>query len=255
MTPFRPSVSMLGWALNEERNIRDYVERAEVFLASVCDDFELVIVDDGSTDTTWALMEELARTRSWMRPIRNDRNRGVGYNYAAAIRAASKDYFLVQTLDWSYDLTALGKSFDLLKKYDVLQGVRPRTALAARSDTRWKASVSVINYLLIRTLFGMPIGDFQNITVCPTKRAQAFRLEGDSSFANPEVVLKLWWSGASICEVPVPFRARIHGVATGTRWRSIYRSVRDIVRCWWRWVVLGRVDRSRRGTIVRIAGR
>ena len=124
--------------------------------------------------------------------------------------------------------------------------------MAARSDTRWKAAVSLINYTLIRMLFRMPVGDFQNITVCPTKRAQGLSIDSDSSFANPEVMLKLWWQGASIYEVAVPFRQRQRGVGTGARWTSIARSVRDIFRGWVRWVILGQQDRSRPGVIIRL---
>src|SRR6266516_8146683 len=104
---FRPSVSMLGGALNEEENIASYVERAGEFLQWVSDDFELVLIDDGSTDKTWEIASDLQRTRSWMKLIKNDGNKGVGYNYATTIEAATKEYFLVQTLDWSYDITQL----------------------------------------------------------------------------------------------------------------------------------------------------
>lgn len=62
-TTFRPGISMLGWALNEEQNIAEYVQRAEVFLNSVSDDFELILIDDGSSDRTWQMMNELARQR------------------------------------------------------------------------------------------------------------------------------------------------------------------------------------------------
>ena len=92
--------------------------------------------------------------RPWLKPIRNDGNKGVGYNYAHAIRSATKDYFLVQTVDWSYDITELGRSFPMLQTYDVLQGVRPGTytvrGFRFRSDNLRKGFVSIVNYLLIR---------------------------------------------------------------------------------------------------------
>lgn len=259
MNRFRPSVSMLGWALNEEQNLEAYVDRAEAFLRTVTDDFELVLINDGSTDRTWEIACELQRTRPWFRPIANDRNRGVGYNYAHAIKQARKQYFLVQTVDWSYDLTEFARCFDLLQQYDMLQGIRPGgvslAAFGRRSDNRRKAFVSFSNYLLIRVLFRLPIGDYQNITVCPTRLAQGLTLEAGSSFANPEVVLKCWWQGASIYEVPVPFLRRERGTATGTRWRSIARSVQDVLGCWLSWVVLGRYPNRRGGTVVRLTDR
>jgi glycosyltransferase involved in cell wall biosynthesis len=253
---FRPSVSMLGWALNEEQNLADYVRRAEAFLRSVSDDFELVLIDDGSTDRTWEIACELRLTRPWLKLVRNQGNRGVGYNYAHAIRSATKDYFLVQTVDWSYDITELGRSFDWLRTYDVLQGVRPRElsirGLRRRSDNLRKGLVSIVNYLLIRALFRLPLGDYQNVTVCPTRLAQGIDIAGSSSFVNPEVLLKVWWQGASFKEIAVPFEKRTRGRGTGTKLRSILRSVRDIFRFWFVWLVLGRRPHKKRGRVVRL---
>ena len=255
--PYRPSVSLLGWAFNEQENLPTYVRRAEALLRSVSDDYELVLIDDGSQDRTWQVACELQRARPWLKLIRNESNKGVGYNYARAIKGASKEYFFCQTLDWSYDVTELIESFDLLRCYDVLQGVRPRLAglrvFTERSDTIWKGVVSIANYLLIRMLFRLPLTDYQNITVCPTRLAQHLKLVGRSSFANPELLLKLWWQGASFKEIQVPFRKREGGRGTGTRVLSILRSIRDILWCWFTWMVLqGRRNRTH-GTVARLA--
>ena len=254
--PFKPSLSMLGWALNEEANLGEYLERAEAFLTQATNDFELVLIDDGSTDGTWLLMNELARTRPWLRLIQNERNRGSGYCYRAAIRAATKDYFFVQTVDWAYDISLMASSFHLLQHYDILQGVRADTltwsGLWRRSDNPGKAVVSFVNYGLIRLLFQLPLRDYQNVTVCPTRRVQACILEADSSFANPEVLIKMWWSGASFLEVPVGFQKRQRGKATGTRVKSILRSIREIGRHWLGWVVFNRYPQRGKGRVSRL---
>lgn len=246
---------MLGWALNEETNLREYVERAEAFLSQATDDFELVLIDDGSRDATWALMNELAATRPWMRLIRNERNRGSGYCYRAAIRAATRDYFFVQTVDWAYDITTLGTLFHLLRDFDILQGVRADTLTWAgiwrRSDSPAKAVVSFVNYGLIRLLFRLPLRDYQNVTVCPTRKVQACELEANSSFANPEVLIKMWWAGASFVEVPVGFRKRQRGTATGTRVRSIARSIREITQYWTKWVLMNGYPQRGQGRVSR----
>jgi glycosyltransferase involved in cell wall biosynthesis len=251
--PFRPALSMLGWALNEEQNIADYVARAEVFLRSVADDFELILIDDGSTDTTWALMNELKQTRPWIALIKNDRNRGPGYCYRTAIAAASKDYFMAQTVDWAYDIDRLGRVFDELRRYDILQGVRPGrlswSTVRRRSDTLFKAIVSFTNYALVRVLFRLPFQDFQNITVCPTRLARSLRLESDGSFTNPEVMMKLFWGGASFLQVAVPFQKRSRGTASGTRVKAIATSIAEIWSAWFRWVVLGGYPNRSRGSV------
>src|SRR5262249_12925523 len=239
------SLSMLGWALNEEESVGDYIERAEVFLRSMTDDFELIILDDGSTDRTAEIVETYQRSRPWLRLHRNGRNRGSGYNTKKAISLAQKEYLFWQTVDWSYDLSKLPASLSWLATYDVLQGVRRDTVslrglLRRRSDTPTKGLISVVNYLMVRTLFRLPVQDYQNVTVYPTRLIQSVTLESESAFTNPECLLKGWWTGASIKEFPVPFLKREKGTAKGTRLPVVIRSITDIVRWWFRWIVLGR---------------
>ena len=64
-------------------------------------------------------------------------------------------------------------------------------------------------------LFQLPFDDFQNVTICPVRLAQALPLESEGSFTNPEVMMKLYWGGASFLQVPVLFRKRGRGKGTG----------------------------------------
>lgn len=250
---FRPAISMLGWALNEEENLGEYVRRAEAFLSSVSDDYELVLIDDGSTDRTWALANELQATRPWLTVLKNDRNRGPGYCYRRGISAAVKEYFMAQTVDWAYDIDAFRPIMGQLRQYDILQGVRPGefspSVLRRRSDSLYKGIVSLTNYTLIRVLFRLPFDDFQNVTICPARLAQALPLESEGSFTNPEVMMKLYWGGASFLQVPVLFKKRGRGKGTGTRVGAILTSIGEIVRSWFRWIVLGGYPNRKTGTV------
>jgi glycosyltransferase involved in cell wall biosynthesis len=249
-------LSMLGWAWNEAENIADYIERAERFLQTLTDDFELVLIDDGSTDATVEIVRRYQATRPWLRLHENRRNRGSGYNTKVAIGLARKDYLFWQMVDWSYDLSSLAVYLPRLgKDCDVLQGVRQGTVslsgvLQRRSDSAYKGLVSVVNYLLVRTLFRLPVHDFQNVTVYPSRLVQSFTLESESAFTNPECLIKAWWKGATILEFPVPFLKRTKGVAKGTRPKVVLRSIADIF-CWWsRWIVLGRRPDRGRGRVI-----
>lgn len=249
----RPGISMLGWALNEEANITEYVDRAESFLRSVSDDFEVIVIDDGSQDRTWTIMGELALTRPWLKPLQNEGNRGPGFCYRRGIGAASKQYFMAQTVDWAYDIDAFKPHFERLGQFDILQGVRPGeyslATLRRRSDSFYKGVVSLTNYTLIRFLFQLPFDDFQNVTVCPARLAQPLALESEGSFTNPEVMMKLYWGGASFLQIPVSFHKRGKGKGTGTRVGAIARSIGDILSGWFRWVVLRQYPRRSRGTV------
>jgi glycosyltransferase involved in cell wall biosynthesis len=249
---------MLAWALNEEENVGSFIERAEQVLASLTDDFEVVLIDDGSTDRTWVIASQLARTRPWLRLYRNERNRGSGYCAKRALSLGTRDYLFWQTVDWAYDISELMSALPLLRQYDILQGVRGnalgiRNILARRSDSAYKGVVSYVNYRLVRLLFRLPINDYQNVTIYPRRLIQSIALESDSSFINPECLLKTWWQGATFKEVHVPFLRRQRGDSKGTRPRAILAAITDILGYWFRWVVLGRCRRRRRGHIAPLA--
>jgi glycosyltransferase involved in cell wall biosynthesis len=245
---------MLGWALNEQENVAGYIDRAEAFLRSISDDFEVILIDDGSTDRTREIITENMTTRPWLRLYVNERNRGAGYNAKRAISLAAKQYVFWQTVDWSYDISSLSKCWPLLRQYDALQGVRQNTVslvglFKRRSDNPYKGFVSVVNYVLVRTLFGLPLHDYQNVTVYPRALIQSVLLESESAFINPECLLKTWWKGASFKEFPVPFLKRERGKSAGTRPTQIAYAFRDILRYWLRWIVLGRRPDKKRGSV------
>jgi hypothetical protein len=122
--------------------------------------------------------------------------------------------------------------------------------LRGRSDNWRKAVISLVNYRLVRTLFRLPFGDYQNVTVYPRALIQSVTLETESSFTNVECLLKTFWLGTRFKEVRVPFVKRVRGRATGTRPRELFAAVRDILRWWVQWIVLGRRRFVRRGTVV-----
>lgn len=250
------SLSMLGWALNEEANIASYIDRAGRFLETLTDDFELILLDDGSTDRTWTIATVMQQTRPWLRVFRNERNRGSGYNTKRAISLAQKDYVFWQTVDWAYDIEGLRTGLWLLQDCDVLQGVRQGTVslkglALQRSDNPYKGLVSVVNYLLIRVLFRLPLSDYQNVTVYPRGLIQSVTLESESSFTNPECLLKTWWKGATFREIHIPFVKRVRGRGTGTRPAAIIAAMTDILGWWFRWIVLGRRQDRGRGRVLR----
>jgi hypothetical protein len=149
---------------------------------------------------------------------------------------------------------------ELLLHYDVVQGIRPTPIrllsyipvirsiyrVKTRSDNFRKAIVSLSNYYMLRILFGAHFHDFQNVTFYPTKLLQSVDLGGNSSFVNPECLLRTYEKGARFIEVPIPFIPRSTGLPKGTRLTSILKSVRDILSAWLNWGI-----RFRRQTIGR----
>jgi len=272
---FERSVSLLCWVYNEEELIEEYMHRANALLESCIEDYEIVVVDDCSTDRTPELLIQLQNQYPCIRMFRNEKNLNVGLSCRKAISLAEKDYIFWQTIDWAYDISNLRSFLELLKKFDIVAGVRRNPVesvsvsanwkpvlallrlirikhLTRRSDTIPKAIISVINYLLIRLLFQVPLSDYQNVVFYPRKWIQLLEYEAKSSFVNPEALIKAYWNEMSIVEVPISFIARQKGDAKGTRIKAIVSSVTDILSCWNKWVIHKNVLRTRNGVIQRL---
>jgi glycosyltransferase involved in cell wall biosynthesis len=269
---FGRSVSLLCWAYNEEGSIQEYLERASRLMDETVEDYEIILIDDGSTDSTYEIAKRFQEQNPRLKIFKNERNLNVGISSQRAIQRASKEFLFWQTVDWCYDISNLRKYFEYLKTYDIVQGVRRKPVqvkvkllkpflaifklfgikhLTRRSDTVRKAVISVINYILIRLLFRVPLSDFQNVTFYQTRWIQSITFESRSSFANPEGLIKSHWAGLSIKEVSINFIPRNEGMAKGTRTKTIMRSVYDILKLWFRWIVLGRRGCINKGQIFR----
>ncbi len=275
MPKFDRGVSALCWAYNEEQLIGEFLTRMNELLNRTVEDYEIVVVDDCSTDRTNEIVRELKKEIPQIKLFRNPANMNVGFSSQRAIRSATKEFLFWQTVDWSYDISLLRIFLEFLNSYDIVAGVRRSPVkvadnlavvkpilgllklfgikhLTKRSDTVSKAIVSVINYSLIRTLFNMPLSDYQNVVFYPTRLIQSIKFESKSSFSNPEALLKCYWKGCSIVEVPISFLPRKSGTAKGTRPRAIFNSVSDILVLWFRWIVLGKREKTGKGYVKRL---
>jgi glycosyltransferase involved in cell wall biosynthesis len=257
------SVSLISYGYNEEDSISDFFERAVDLLESMVTDYEIVYVDDCSTDGTWQLAQRFARENSRIRVVQNDRNRNVGFSFKRGVSLAQKEYLFWQTIDWSYDLTDLRIFLQLLDHFGVIVGIRPVPIrllayipvvrsiyrIRTRSDDFIRAMVSLANYYVLRLLFGLNVHDFQNIQFHRTKTLQSFELAGESSFLGIEMMIRARNVGLDLIEVPIKFIPRSKGVSKGIRLRAIWNSCRDIARNWtawgWRFRLVGGGGRGR----------
>ena len=264
---FDRSVSLLAWGYNEELLVESFLRRAVELLDCAAEDWEIVFVDDCSTDRTPDILKAFAAREPRLRVIRHEKNLNVGIACRTAIAHASKEFLFWQTVDWSYDITKLRIFLELLKHFDVVQGIRtvPVRLLSyipavksiyrirRRSDNFYKAIVSLSNYYVLRLLFGANFQDFQNVTFYRTAFAHKLDIRGRTSFVNPELLLKSYYRGARVIEVPIRFIKRSKGIAKGTRFKVVLSSVTDTLKNWLSWGIRLRRERGQVFGIARVA--
>lgn len=224
-------------ALNEEELIDGFLEKSVRDLQAVTNDWEIVIVDDGSTDTT------LERVNGWSNryphriiAISLGRNLGNGANVAMGFRHATKEIVFNNTVDAFFNTEDLPWILPFLERYDCVSGYRADLS----ANTVYQRILTLGNLVLLRCLFPLKLKAYQTVQFHPRALFEQIEIEGRSSFVSPELLFKAHALGYSLKEVQVHFHARSQGVAKGGGLQHIVRTMRDILKFWWRWVVLGK---------------
>jgi len=228
------SLSMVVPAYNEEELLESFIRKSVSDLAKITSDFEIVLVNDGSTDNTLKIAQKLATEFSNLRVINLDRNLGTGKNYVPGFAAASKEIVFNNTVDAFFDTEDLPLLLEHLDDYDVVSGYR--SDLSANS--LYQKILTIGNYTLIRLVFRLSLKAYQTVQFHRKAFLDSISIEAESSFISPELLLKAHEMGKTIKEVKVKYHPRVGGEAKGGNPRAILRTLKDIIRLWIKWKIL-----------------
>lgn len=208
---------------NEAENVVAAVAEAQDAAARVADDHEVVVVDDGSTDTTGAIAAAIAAADARVRVVSHDVNRGYGAAVRSGIRATRGDWVLLTDGDRQFDLTQLERVAPLADGNDLVAGYRVHRADPAHR----RLAAHAWNRFMRRT-FGIPVRDVD----CAFKlvRGDALRalpLQSDGAMVSTELIVRAGMARWAIREVGVDHRARVAGTPTGGDPRVILRAFRE----------------------------
>jgi len=117
-------ISVIMPAYNEQKIIRENASKVDDFLAKTYKDYELLIVDDGSRDSTLEIVEELSGERKNIKVISYPFNRGKGAAVKAGVMEAVGDYILFTDSDLAYSPEFLADAVSTLQEYDIAIGTR-----------------------------------------------------------------------------------------------------------------------------------
>ena len=216
---------------NEEAYARRAVSAARAVLMAELPDWEIVIVDDASTDGTPALVEALAREDARVRVIRNPVNRRLGGALRAGYAAATKDLVFYTDADLPVDLHQLPRAVRLLEyqEADVVAGYRfDRT-----SEGLVRALYTFCYNHLIRTLFGLRVRDV-NFAFKLFRRSvlEKFPLTSEGSFIDAEFLLRARKARCVIIQIGLDYFPRTRGTSTLASMPVIFAILREMLARW-----------------------
>lgn len=221
-----PALSYFFPAHNEAANLRGLVDEALAVLPLLANEFEVLIVDDGSRDETPAIADELALAHPQVRAIHHPANLGYGAALRSGFAASSYDLLAFTDGDRQFHVADLARLVDRLAAGDApdaVVGFRIH-----RADPAIRTAYARAYRLANRIFFGLRTRDVD--CACKLFRRDSLRgiaVESGGAFFSAELLIKLQASGRRIAEVGVPHYPRTAGSATGARPSVVFRAVRD----------------------------
>ena len=232
-------ISVFFPAYNDEASIAGLVGEALALLPSLTDDFEVIVVDDGSTDGTAVVLERLAREDPHVRVVRHQVNRGYGAALRTGFASATKDLVFYTDGDGQYDVRELTLLRPLLAEgVDIVNGYKIQ-----RADGWQRKAIGAAYNGLAHLLFSIPIRDVDcDFRLLRRRAVEQVELVSSSGSICVELVHKLHRAGCVFAEVPVRHRPRVHGRSQFFTFRRVARTALDLLSLWLRVAAPGRVS-------------
>jgi glycosyltransferase involved in cell wall biosynthesis len=223
-----PSISLVMPAHNEADNIEPVVTEAVPALAAVSDDFEIVVVDDGSKDDTAGVTRRLMETERHLRLVQHPVNKGFGAAVLTGFTSATKDWILYTDADRQFVLAELARFVPFTDKADLIAGYR-----APRRDPFLRVLYGKGWSMLCTLFFGYTVRDVD----CGFKLLRrtiieqlADKIESRGATFSIEWLVRAKRAGYRFVELPVTHRPRVAGSQSGARLKVIARAFRELFR-------------------------
>ena len=221
-----PGLSASFPAHNEEDNVEPMIADLLAALPDVAERFEVIVVDDGSRDGTFARASAVAARDPRVRVVRHEVNRGYGAAVWTGLTAGTLEYAFFTDGDRQFDVRQIADLIAQLPGHDVVVGYR-----VDRKDNAVRIMNAHAWNWLVRTLFQVPVRDVDCAFKLFDRRVlDGLAIEAGGAMFSSELLARLKTRGARIVEVPVRHLPREKGSASGGNPKVIARAFYELFR-------------------------
>ena len=233
----RPSLSVFFPCYNDAETIGQLVLDAEAALRSLADDYQIIVVNDGSSDRSAEVLRELQSKVGRLEIVTHPRNRGYGGALRSGFAAASKDLVFYTDGDGQYDVKEMPLLLMLLSDdVDFVNGVKMQ-----RQDPGYRIFAGNLHKFFTRWMFWLPITDVDcDFRLVRRTILDRIRLTSNSGSICSELVKKAERAGATFREVSVHHYARRSGGSQFFRPGRILQTYADLAALWFKLMIFPR---------------
>lgn len=225
----QPGISIFFPAYNDAGTIATMIAAADMTVRTITDDYEIIVINDGSRDYTGELLNEMATKYDRLRVIHHTKPSGYGGVLRAGFSLATKEYIFYTDGDAQYDPRELALLVSLMKpEVDVVNGYK-----ISRGDPLYRKVIGKSYHFAMKTLFGLKLRDvdcdFRLMRRCIFDVVELTRSSGGICV---EMMKKIQDAGFNIIETPVHHYHRSYGGSQFFNFRRIARTLYDIYGLW-----------------------
>jgi len=224
-----PSLSVFFPAYNDAGTIASLVLLAHMTARQLTDDYEVIVVNDGSPDHTGELLDEMAHHFPWLRVVHHPENRGYGAALRQGFASATKDLVFYTDGDAQYDPREMRRLFEALTpEIDFVNGYK-----IGRSDPLYRVVVGRLYHWLVRLAFRLRLRDVDcDFRLMRRTVFDRVRLSRSSGVICVELMKKVQDNGFAIAQVPVHHFHRTYGKSQFFNLRRVAHTLVDLAQLW-----------------------
>lgn len=223
----KDSVSVIIPAFNEEDNIELAAQTVKSVLMKIgINDYEILIVNDGSNDSTKGIINHLAQKDYHIQAIHHEHNKGIGAAFKSGIKRATKFYLtgFPADMDWSIDSF---KNLVLARRKDCFASCY----LENMEDRQFSRQIFSVGFtILMNTIFRLHLRYYNGYFICPTNILRSIELSSSGFTIFAEIKVKIIRKGVRFKEISSEHRPRMHGVSKAYTTKNIVQTLSLIPR-------------------------
>jgi glycosyltransferase involved in cell wall biosynthesis len=225
----RPGLSIFFPAYNDAGTIASLALVAHMTAREITDDYEVIVVDDGSPDHTGALLDEMARSYPWLKVVHHGKNRGYGGALRTGFETATKELVFYTDGDAQYDPREMGALFAAMTpEVDFVNGYK-----ISRHDPLHRKIIGRAYHWFVKAAFGLRLRDVDcDFRLMRRSVFHKVSLTRSSGVICVELMKKVQDHGFRIAQVAVHHYHRSYGKSQFFNFPRVGRTLLDLFRLW-----------------------